>query len=48
MTLAMIVSKFDFKFVGTTREDVDCDSDQFIMGVKGKNGVKALATHCAM
>lgn len=44
MTLAMLVSRFDFEFVGTRPEDVDPDSDQFIIGTKSKNGVIVRAT----
>ena len=46
MTLAMLVSRFDFDFVGTGPEDVEPDSDQFIIGTKGKKGVVVRATRC--
>ena len=46
MTLAMLVSRFDFEFVGTGLEDVEADSDQFIIGTKGKKGVTVRATRC--
>ena len=46
MTLAMLVSRFDLKFVGTGPEDVDPDSDQFVIGTKSKKGVVVTATLC--
>lgn len=46
MTLAMLVSRFDLEFVGTTSEDVDPDSDQFIIGTKSKHGVIVRASLC--
>ena len=46
MTLAMLVSRFDFEFVGTGSEDVEPDSDQFIIGTKGKKGFMVRATWC--
>ncbi|KAL9112104.1 MAG: hypothetical protein Q9227_003481 [Pyrenula ochraceoflavens] len=39
MALAMLVSRFDFDFVGTGPEDVDPHSDQFVVGTKSKRGV---------
>lgn len=46
LTLAMLVSRFDFEFVGTGPEDVEPDSDQFIIGTKSKHGVIVHATLC--
>lgn len=46
MTLAMLLPRFDFEFVGTGPEDVDPDSDQFIIGTKSKRGVIVRATLC--
>ena len=46
LTLAMLVSHFDFEFMGTGPEDVDPDNDQFIIGTKSKKGVIARASLC--
>ena len=46
MTLALLVTRFDFEFVGTGPEDVEPDSDQFIIGTKIKTGVIVRATLC--
>ena len=39
MTIAMLVSQFEFELVGTRPQDVDPDSDQFIIGTKSKHGL---------
>ena len=46
MILVMLVSRFDFEFIGTGPEDVDPHSDQFIIGTKSTKGVIARATLC--
>lgn len=46
MILAMLVSRFDLEFIGTGPEDVDPNSDQFIIGTKSRKGVIARATLC--
>ncbi|KAH8890336.1 cytochrome P450 [Thozetella sp. PMI_491] len=43
LTLAMVVSRFDFEFVDTGPEDVEFHTDQFVFGPKGTNGIKAIA-----
>ncbi|KAK7995695.1 hypothetical protein PG990_014468 [Apiospora arundinis] len=44
LTVAMLVSQFDFELAGGTGpEDVEWVSDRFILGVKGKNGVRVIA-----
>jgi hypothetical protein len=46
MTLAMLVSRFDFEIFGTGPEDVDPDSDQFIIDANRKKGVIMRAALC--
>ncbi|MCJ1399409.1 hypothetical protein MMC11_002611 [Xylographa trunciseda] len=47
LTIAMLVAHFDFEFTGGTGpEDVEWASDQFVIGVKGKNGINVIATRC--
>lgn len=41
MATAAIVQRFDFKLEGAGPKDVECVSDQFIIGTKDQNGVKA-------
>jgi hypothetical protein len=45
LILARIVKNYEFDFVDTTAEDVDPYSDQFIIGTKGKAGVRVIARH---
>ena len=40
LTVAMLVSRFDLDFTGTEAVDVDCGSDQFVLGMKRNRGVK--------
>lgn len=41
----MLASQFDFEFAGGTGpEDVEWLNDRFILGVKGKNGIRVLAS----
>ncbi|KAL2043494.1 hypothetical protein N7G274_003801 [Stereocaulon virgatum] len=46
LTLAMLVSHFDFDFIGTSAGDVDPDSDQFIIGTKSKGRMIVRVTLC--
>lgn len=39
--LAALVQRFDFEFIGAKAEDFECDSDQFVIGTKGKGVLKA-------
>jgi len=41
-TVAMLVRRFDFDFVGTEIADVECGNDCFAVGTNGRNGVKVL------
>ena len=46
MTIAALVQEFDFSFVGTTPEDIEPASDQFIIGTIARNGlVVRVKTH---
>lgn len=45
MAVSMLVRRFDFKFDGAGPKDVECVSDQFIIGTKDQNGVKVHVTH---
>jgi hypothetical protein len=40
MTVAALVQRFDFTFVGAGPKDVVCVSDQFITGTKDSSGLK--------
>ena len=40
LTMAMLVSRFDLDFAGTEAVDVECGSDQFVLGMKRNRGVK--------
>ncbi|KKY32359.1 putative cytochrome p450 [Diaporthe ampelina] len=45
LTVAMLASQFDFEFTGGTGpEDVEWLNDRFILGVKGKNGIRVVAS----
>lgn len=45
LTVAMLASQFDFEFAGGTGpEDVEWLNDRFILGVKGKNGIRVLVS----
>ncbi|KAI1773303.1 putative Trichodiene oxygenase [Hypoxylon cercidicola] len=41
LTLAALVRQFDFRFEGAKAEDFECDSDQFVVGTKGKGLLEA-------
>ncbi len=45
LTLAMVVTRFDFEFVGTGQDDVEFHTDQFIMGTKSNYGIRVIAKH---
>ncbi|KAI1137268.1 cytochrome P450 [Hypoxylon sp. FL0543] len=41
LALAALVQRFDFQFKGAKAEDFECDSDQFVVGTKGKGLLEA-------
>ena len=44
LSLSMLVSRFDLEFVGTEAADIECGSDQFVLGQKRQGGVKVYVT----
>lgn len=44
MALAALVQQFEFKFEGIDETYFECESDQFIMGTKGKGVLEAHAS----
>ncbi|KUJ18476.1 cytochrome P450 [Mollisia scopiformis] len=44
LVLPALVQQFNFQFDGTIAEDFVCESDQFIIGTKGKGSLKAFVT----
>lgn len=44
LLLATFVQRFDFQFEGIDAQDFECESDQFIIGTKGKGILKAFVT----
>ena len=44
VTLGTVVQQFDFKFEDVEAADFEMDSDQFIIGTKGKSILKAHVT----
>lgn len=36
IVIATIIQRFDFKFQGVTARDLECDSDQYAIGTRGK------------
>lgn len=44
MVFAAFVDQFDFEFDGAGLKDVECVSDQFIVGVADISGIKAWVT----
>lgn len=41
LALAALVQRFTFDFMGAKAEDFECESDQFVIGTKGKGVLKA-------
>lgn len=41
LVLAALVQHFSFQFEGAKAEDFECDSDQFVIGTKGKGLLEA-------
>lgn len=41
LALAALIQRFNFEFIGTKAEDFECNSDQFVIGTKGKGVLKA-------
>lgn len=41
LALATLVQRFTFDFVGAKAEDFQCESDQFVIGTKGRGVLKA-------
>ena len=41
----MLVTNLDLDLVNTSPTDVVCDSDQFVMGTKTNDGVRASVRH---
>jgi hypothetical protein len=46
LVLAALVQRFDFQFMGASAEDFECESDQFIIGTKGKAVLQAFVSTC--
>lgn len=44
LILCAFVQRFNFQFVDASAEDFECDSDQFIIGTKGRGVLKAFVT----
>jgi hypothetical protein len=44
LCIAAIVVQFDFRFERATAQDFECDSDQFIVGTRGKGVLDAVAS----
>lgn len=47
MVFAALVDQFDFKLDNAGLKDVECVSDQFIVGVADTSGIKAWVTEVA-
>ena len=43
LAISGLVFNFDFQFPGASAEDFKCESDQFVLGTKGKTVLNALA-----
>lgn len=41
LALSALILSFNFELVDANAEDFECDSDQFVVGTKGKNVLKA-------
>ncbi|ROV86947.1 hypothetical protein VMCG_10772 [Cytospora schulzeri] len=46
LVLATLVQRFDFQFTRAKAEDFECDSDQFVIGTKGKGQLEAFVKLC--
>jgi hypothetical protein len=44
LVLAALVERFNFQFEDISAEDFECNSDQFVIGTRGKCVLKALVT----
>jgi hypothetical protein len=44
LVLPALVERFNFRFEGVSAEDFECNSDQFVIGTRGKGVLKALVT----
>jgi hypothetical protein len=42
LVLAAFVQRFDFQFPRTSAKDFVCESDQFIIGTRGKSHLDAI------
>lgn len=45
LVVAALVLRFDFDFDGASAKDFECESDQFILGTRGKGILKAFPRH---
>ena len=44
LVVATLIRRFDFDFGNVKAEDVECVSDQFVIGTKEQNGLEVLVT----
>jgi hypothetical protein len=44
LIIAALVQRFDFRFVGASAKDFEPDSDEFIIGTKGKGVLMTFVT----
>lgn len=42
IVVAALVRRLDFELIGAGPKDVDCASDQFIVGTEDQTGIKAI------
>lgn len=48
IVISTIIPRFDFKFQGVTARDLECDSDQFAIGTRGKGVMYATVSEAKL